>query len=527
MLDAMGLPDAYGDTYTKDGDIFATSLRTGRDVDIGDDRSGKPTASYDDASVFGAYGYAESETGVRVRNEQGIFVDAVLEDGEYRPSNKEILEEPSVTERTEYDPFKISMSGTDNYGKAVTYPAWVLDEDIKTVVEPGNYNTEKSITEHGKSLDWLGGYDPKRGVFVIAVSGKYKAGTTGELHEVLGLSNQDFDWQFGQEYTIDQLAGRAISPVSKKTVVEVSNSKVVASYDIGNYSIDDFDINDFKNMKDTIKPKSKISTSTDMLVGGGSVDTGITTSEKKDGLGLKQSDIDNLFPSMKWGGQSVRVDAASKGAWDVADTINRGAERLSDMLPAGHVRNIGGGLFKTGVGIPSGRIMAGSAGVMFSEIAQQHPKAVLDVFKGTPGFMVEQKKQSYSTNAEEALTMDVANVALIGYGGFKMAGIKSISGKKATPTYNVKGSTMPDSKTGFVKPSEFSGGYKRVITLEDGTKSITSDVIIKEAPTKSESAELSGAMKTYESLKADVEYGSITRRLLIGLMRRRSFTANP
>jgi hypothetical protein len=158
--------------------------------------------------------------------------------------------------------------------------------------------------------------------------------------------------------------------------------------------------------------------------------------------------------------------------------------------------------------------MAGSAGVMLSEIAQQHPKAVLDVFKGTPGFMVEQKKQSYSANAEEALTMDVINVGLIGVGGFKMAGIKSISGTRTAPKYAVKTGGVGSGKAGFVKPSEFSGGYKRVITLEDGTKGVTSDVIIKGAPTKSDSAELTGAMKTYDSLKADVEYGKHNKAVI-------------
>jgi hypothetical protein len=145
------------------------------------------------------------------------------------------------TTRSDVTAFQIDMTGTNNKGGLITYPAWVISEDIKTVVEPGNYNYEKAINDHGKAMDFLGGYDPKRGVFVISVGGKYQAGNQGELHEVMRLSNEDFDYYFGTSaHNIDEFAARAIGPVNKRTFVDVttpatsSKAGSVMSIDVNN-----------------------------------------------------------------------------------------------------------------------------------------------------------------------------------------------------------------------------------------------------------------------------------------------------
>lgn len=502
ILDNMGLKDAYGDAFTEDGDIYTTSLRTGEKVKIG-------TTRRNESDIFDSVGFTESKTGVSIFDPStGISGEGVFANGEWITASASKRNQVLVSgwHNSEYDdvavydagftPFKMNVPVTDNYGKLSEKPAWVLDYNTPIIYEPGGSGYELAVGPSGKKLDLWGGYDPKRHAFIVTTNKAYApdVDTLGEI--MIGKSEidigRDLTFYYGAS-RLEEFKGRAIS-----------------------------------------EPTMEKPNSTDILVGGGSMDNPVTTGQK-DWLGI----VD--YETMNWGGQSVKVDKLSKGVFDLANQINEGAGIVANQLPKGHIRNIGGGAYKTMVGIPTGLMMAGSAGMMLTEIAEQHPQAVLNVFVGTPQFMVEQKQKAYAENAEEAFTGDAINLALIGYGGFKMAGVKGITsspksmseatishiefGPGKTANGLIKGGELPGMgetsastpKVNFIKGSEIRGASRKVVTLEDGTKSYTSDVIIREPPKGAEISDINRVINENSAIvdatKADITIGQKNKAL--------------
>jgi hypothetical protein len=86
----------------------------------------------------------------------------------------------SLQEDTDFTAFQIShVIGGKNVpagenGRAyggqdpVSGKSWVLGPNTPVVYEPGNYNYDAALSPTGKSLASKGGYDSKRGVFVVA-----------------------------------------------------------------------------------------------------------------------------------------------------------------------------------------------------------------------------------------------------------------------------------------------------------------------------------------------------------------------
>jgi hypothetical protein len=127
--------------------------------------------------------------------------------------------------------YQMTMTGADSRGQLTTYTAWVVSEDQQSVFEPGNMNVEKAISEHGTALDFLGGYDPARDLFVIYSNRpNMTQGEYGELHELLGVSNANFDFQFGTSHQL--MATPTPLPTPKLTPLDPKDMKRMKNADM-------------------------------------------------------------------------------------------------------------------------------------------------------------------------------------------------------------------------------------------------------------------------------------------------------
>jgi hypothetical protein len=159
-----------------------------------------------------------------IRNQEtGLVEPAKVVNGQ--PVVQTSSQAQQIEQDTSFTPFSINAqvgwknvpAGYNNrlYGgqEPVIGEEWVISGDTPAVWEPGNYDFEPAISKSGASLGGIGGYDPKRGVFVIARKDtKGKAGQSGQLHELIDTNINDFDATFSGGQSFEK-----IESMKKKT----------------------------------------------------------------------------------------------------------------------------------------------------------------------------------------------------------------------------------------------------------------------------------------------------------------------
>ncbi len=260
--------------------------------------------------------------------------------------------------------------------KIIYGDAWVLPWDTKYVVEPGNTNYEKAVTQHGEPLS-SGGYDPQRGVYVISASssGGPLSGTLGDLFKDK-IGGQQFMESGG--HTLEELwSRRAAAPAPAAAPETAARS---APVDL-----------------------SRIFTDKNSLF---YFDAGHGTAQ------------------IDWAGQRVTVDTLTKGMFEHGASVMGGANAIANAMPPGIVGSAAGAVVETAASVYATPFMAIGAGGMLMEIAGQHPGTVGQVLVGTPGFMVQSHMQGYAENPTRAGIEDLLMLGIIAYGGARAAGVK-------------------------------------------------------------------------------------------------------